>query len=70
MAMEKIFGIFKGKWYILLKRIDLSFQNLLDIVAVSLCLYNLCILKSNEFDMDLIKSAKKKIIKRSKYDIR
>ena len=57
MAVEKAFGILKGRWHILLKRIDMPLQNVLDIVTTSLYLYNLCILENDDFDMDWVRNA-------------
>ena len=61
MAVEKAFGILKGRWRILLKRIDMPLQNVPDIVTATLCLYNLCILENDDFDMDWAKSAEEKL---------
>ena len=36
-------------------------QNVLNIITTSLSLYNLCILESNDFDMDWAWSAKKEL---------
>ena len=52
MAVEKTFGILKGRWRILLKRIDMPLRNVPDIVTASLCLHNLYIIKKDEFNME------------------
>ena len=52
MAIERAFGILKGRWRILLKRIDMLLQNVPNIITASLCLHNLCILENDDFDMD------------------
>jgi len=49
------------RWCILLKRIDMPLQNVLDIVTASLCLYNLCIVENDKFSMDWAKEAKKEM---------
>ena len=61
MAVERAFGILKGGWRILLKRIDMPFQNVPDIVTASLCLLNLCILENDDFDMDWARSAEEEL---------
>jgi len=61
MVVERAFGILKGRWRILLKRIDMPLWNVLDIVTTSLCLHNLCILENDEFSMEWTKKAKKKL---------
>jgi len=54
MAVERAFGMLKGRWRILLKKIDMPLRNLPDIVIASLCLHNLCILENDEFSMDIL----------------
>ena len=61
MTVERAFGILKGRWHILLKRINMPLQNVPDIVTASLCLYNLCILENDDFDMDWARSAKEEL---------
>ena len=61
MAIERAFGVFKGRWHILLKRIDMSLQNVPDIITASLCLHNLCILENDDFDMDWARSAEEEL---------
>ena len=61
MAVERAFGILKGRWHILLKRIDKPLQNMSDIVTTSLCLHNLCILENDDFDMNWARSAEEEL---------
>ena len=63
MTVERVFGILKGRWRILLKRIDMPLQNVLDIVTASLCLHNLCILENDDFDMDWARSVEEELQK-------
>jgi hypothetical protein len=57
MAVERAFGILKGRWRILLKRIDMPLCHVPDIVTACICLHNLCILENDEFDMDWAREA-------------
>ena len=57
MAIERVFGILKGRWRILLKRIDMPLWNIPDIVTAYLCLHNLCIIYGKEFDFDWARMA-------------
>ena len=59
MAVERAFGILKGRWWILLKRIDMPLWNVLDIVTATLCLHNLCIIQKDEFNMEWVINAEK-----------
>jgi len=51
MAVERVFGCLKGRWKILLKRIDVPLQNLLDLVTACICLHNLCIIYGDGFNL-------------------
>ena len=51
MAVERTFGIFKGRWRILLKRIDMPLKQVSNLVTTYICLHNLCIIYEDEFDM-------------------
>ena len=62
MAIERAFGILKGTWRILLKRIDVPLKNIPDIVTARLFLHNLCIMESDGFDMEWAKDAEKEML--------
>jgi hypothetical protein len=70
MLVERIFGMLKGRFRILLKRIDNPLYHMLDLMTTCICLHNMCIANLNGFDMnfstfcnikgvDLFKVAKK-----------
>ena len=59
MAVERAFGILKGRWRILLKIINMPLWNVPDIVTVVLCLHNLCIIEKDEFNMEWAVDAEK-----------
>ena len=56
MTIERAFGILKNRWLNLLKRIDISFQNVPNIVTVSLC-----ILENDDLGIDWTRSAEKEL---------
>jgi hypothetical protein len=58
MVIERAFGILKGRWRILLKRIDMPLHHLPSIVIAIFCLHNLCIIHGDAFDMDWAREAK------------
>jgi hypothetical protein len=52
MAIERTFGILKGRCRILLNWINVPLHHLLNIVTTILYLHNLCILHGDAFNMD------------------
>jgi hypothetical protein len=52
MAIERTFGILKGRCRILLKRINVPLCHLLNIVTVIFYLHNSCIIHGDAFNMD------------------
>jgi hypothetical protein len=52
MLVERAFGMLKGKFKLLLKRVDIPLRHMLDLVMACICLHNMCIANSNGFDMD------------------
>ena len=61
MAVERAFGILKGRWRILLKNVDVQLENVPDIVTACICLHNLCLIHSDGFDMQWAKQAKEEM---------
>lgn len=61
MVVERAFGILKGKWHILLKRIDVPLRFTCDLVIACICLHNLCLVHRGEFDMEWAKKAMKDV---------
>jgi hypothetical protein len=59
MAMERTFGILKGRWRILLKQIDMPLKHIPDLVTACICLHNLCIIYGNNFDMKWVEEVEK-----------
>jgi hypothetical protein len=61
MAVERAFGILKGRWRILLKRIDLPLHNVPDVVTACICLHNFCLIHTDGFDMRWAKQAEEEM---------
>lgn len=57
--LKKLLVFLKGRSRILLKRIDVPLQNLLDLVTTCICLHNLCIINGDAFNMRWAKRVKK-----------
>ena len=50
MAVKRVFGILIGRWRIMLKRIDMPFRLVPNLLTACICLHNLCIIHQNKFD--------------------
>jgi hypothetical protein len=66
MVVERAFGILKGRWRILLKRIDMPLENIGDIVTACICLHNLCIIHGDIFNEKWAKKVEKEMLDLSK----
>ena len=49
MCVERAFGMLKGRWRILLKRVDVHLKNVPDLVSTYLVLHNMCIIFGDTF---------------------
>ena len=49
MCVERAFGMLKGRWRILLKRVDVHLKNVPDLVSTCLLLHNICIIFGDTF---------------------
>ena len=49
MCIERAFGMLKGRWRILLKRVDVHLRNVPDLVSMCLLLHNICIIFGDSF---------------------
>ena len=56
VAAENAFGRLKGRFHCLLKRLDTSVQNTVNIVAACCTLHNVCELKKQEFFEDWLQN--------------
>ena len=65
MAVERAFGMFKGRWRILFKKIDMSLCSILGIVTACICLFNLCLIHAVEFDINWARSTEEELTKTS-----
>jgi hypothetical protein len=65
MAVERAFGMLKGRWRILLKKIDMPLRSIPDMVTACLCLHNLCLIYADEFDINWARSAEEELKKTS-----
>jgi hypothetical protein len=59
MDVERVFGILKGRWRIILKRIDMSLRHVQNLVTACICLHNLCIIHKDKFDLDWAKEGER-----------
>ena len=61
LTIKRAFGILKGRWRILLKYIDLPFENVCDLVTTCIYLDNLCLIHGDGFDMQWAKEAEQEM---------
>ena len=59
MAVERAFGILKGRWRIMLNRIDMPFRHVSNLIIACICLHNLYIIHQDKFDDEWAKEGKK-----------
>ena len=52
MCVERAFGMLKGRWRILFKRVDVHLKNVSDLVSTCLVLHNMCIIFGDTFWRD------------------
>jgi hypothetical protein len=52
VSMEKYFGMLKGMFKILFKRVNIPLCYMLDLVITYIVLHNMCIVNLNDFNMD------------------
>lgn len=66
--LKKHLVFLKGRSRILLKWIEVSLQNLSDLVTTCICLHNLCIINGDEFNMRWAKKVKKDLKDSTNWD--
>ena len=59
MVVERAFGILKGQWRIILKRVDMPLRHVPNLVTACIRLYNLCIIHKDKFDLDWAKEGER-----------
>jgi hypothetical protein len=61
MCIEWAFGLLKGRWRILMKRIDTQLEMVPGIVTACIILHNLCTIQKDEFLKDWIREAQNEV---------
>lgn len=59
MVVERAFGLLKGRWQILLRRIEMRLDHLPALVGACICLHNLCVKHKDFVDDAMVQEAKK-----------
>ena len=52
MCVERVFGILKGRWRIIMRRANISLPHMTHVVATCIVLHNMCIIGNNKFDIE------------------
>ena len=61
--MKRAFEMLKGRWRILLKKINMWLHSIPDKITARLCLYNLCLIHADEFDINRTINVEKELKK-------
>lgn len=64
MCVERAFGILKGRWRLIMKRLEIPLKNMPDIVATCIILHNLCIVNNESIEEGMIVKAENKLATR------
>jgi len=59
MLVERVLGMLKRRFRILLKRVDIPLRHMSNLVTTCIRLHNMCIVKLDGFDMDWALEAQK-----------
>lgn len=52
MCVKRAFKILKGRWRIIIKRVDVPLWNMVDMPTIYIVLHNMCVIRKDEFDME------------------
>ena len=63
MAVEHSFGMLKGRWRVLFKKIDMLLRSIPGMVTACLCLHNLCLIHADEFDINWARNVEEELKK-------
>lgn len=61
--MKRAFEMLKGRWRILLKNINMLLHSITGKITARLCLYNLCLIHADEFDINRTINVEKELKK-------
>ena len=61
MCVERAFGIFKGRWRIILRISDIPLRHMADVIATCITLHNMCTIGKDKFDTDWIEEAEREL---------
>ena len=64
MCVERAFGILKGRWRIIMRRVDLPLRQMIDVVAACIVLHNMRTIGNDKFDIEWIEEAERELKRR------
>jgi hypothetical protein len=67
MLIERTFGMLKGRFRTLLKRVNIPLRHMLDLMIVCICLHNMYIINLDGFDIGF--EGSKRSISKRKFNI-
>ncbi len=57
MVIERASGMLKGRWKILLKKVDTRLKHVPNLITTCLSLHNLCVIHKDNFNMQWVEKA-------------
>jgi hypothetical protein len=66
MFVEQVFGNLSGRWQIIMKRMNVLFQHMDDIVPTCMVLQNICTFGKDGFDKRWIEEGERKLQRQAK----
>lgn len=61
MFVKRVFRILKGKWCIIMRRVDIPLRHMANVDAICIVLHNMCIIGKNKFDIERIEEAEREL---------
>ena len=69
ICVERVFGILKGRWKLIMKRPEVPLKNMFDVVVACIILHNICIVNNKGIEEDWIIESENKLARRIIKDI-
>ena len=61
MCVERAFGVLKGRWKIIMRRVDISLGYMTDVVSTCIVIHNMCTIGKDTFDIEWIEEVEREL---------